>query len=332
MLLNVGHWFFKVSVNIALGLKLDDPFTMYKVFRRDCIAGLTFESNRFDFDYELLFKIVRKGYRPIEIPVNYRSRTFSEGKKVSMTRDPWTWLRAILRFRRVDLNVLEGWRASLTPKTHERYSVRAAATSHKHSCLSLSRRQCTALPGVLGITHCDVVEFAKSDAGQPIDAVKRHRILVCQAYNAVAPQRQLHSPPFRDGERPPYGRRRHRKNHYVVIVHPPDVPDQFRKSNARARRQQNRPQLRLGGLAQFQERLTEVVNMARQQSLSSVTDYRNNREPRRHRLDRSRQTPRSRAYDKTGPHDDGSGGQEPPLGFQFGPTVEGSAAGESRHG
>jgi glycosyltransferase involved in cell wall biosynthesis len=129
MLLNVGHWFFKVSVNIALGLKLDDPFTMYKVFRRDCIAGLTFESNRFDFDYELLFKIVRKGYRPIEIPVNYRSRTFSEGKKVSMTRDPWTWLRAILRFRRVDLNVLEGWRASLTPKTHERYSVRAAATT-----------------------------------------------------------------------------------------------------------------------------------------------------------------------------------------------------------
>jgi hypothetical protein len=110
---------------MALGLKLDDPFTMYKVFRRDCVAGLTFESNRFDFDYELLIKIVRKGYRPIEIPVNYRSRTFSEGKKVSVTRDPWTWLRAILKFRRVDLGVLEGWRAGLVPKVPEGAPVRA---------------------------------------------------------------------------------------------------------------------------------------------------------------------------------------------------------------
>jgi glycosyltransferase involved in cell wall biosynthesis len=138
MLLNCGHRFFKALVNTALGLKLDDPFTMYKLFRRDCIAGVTFEANRFDFDYELLIKIVRKGYRPIEIPVNYRSRTFKEGKKVSVTRDPWTWLRAIFRFRWVDLNILEGWRAGLAPKIPEavapsqalpaRRAARAAAT------------------------------------------------------------------------------------------------------------------------------------------------------------------------------------------------------------
>jgi glycosyltransferase involved in cell wall biosynthesis/2-polyprenyl-3-methyl-5-hydroxy-6-metoxy-1,4-benzoquinol methylase len=112
LLLNFGHWFFKTLVNLALHLRLDDPFTMYKVFRRDCIAGLTFEANRFDFDYELLIKIVRKGYRPTEIPVNYRSRSFSEGKKVSVARDPWTWIRAIARFRRSELDFIEGWRRS----------------------------------------------------------------------------------------------------------------------------------------------------------------------------------------------------------------------------
>jgi glycosyltransferase involved in cell wall biosynthesis/ubiquinone/menaquinone biosynthesis C-methylase UbiE len=115
-LLNFGHWFFKTMVNVVFRLKLDDPFTMYKVFRRDCIAGVTFECNRFDFDYELLIKIVRKGYKPIEIPVNYRSRSFSEGKKVSVVRDPWTWVRAIFKFRSAKLDVIEGWRASLTPK------------------------------------------------------------------------------------------------------------------------------------------------------------------------------------------------------------------------
>jgi len=122
-LLNFGHWIFKTMVNVVFGLKLDDPFTMYKVFRRDCIAGITFECNRFDFDYELLIKIVRKGYSAIEIPVNYRSRTFSEGKKVSVVRDPWTWVRAIFKFRSVDLDVIEGWRASLAPKASQELPV-----------------------------------------------------------------------------------------------------------------------------------------------------------------------------------------------------------------
>jgi glycosyltransferase involved in cell wall biosynthesis len=102
--MNVGHWFFTFLVNVLFALKLRDPFTMYKVFRRDCLYGLRFTCNRFDFDYELLTKLVRKGYRPIEIPVNYRSRGFAEGKKVSMWRDPlnWLWALAKLRLEKVD--------------------------------------------------------------------------------------------------------------------------------------------------------------------------------------------------------------------------------------
>lgn len=78
---------------------MDDPFSMFKVFRSDCIAGLTFECDRFDFDFEIVIKLLRKGYRPLEIPVNYHSRSIAEGKKVTMFRDPMTWLRALFRFR-----------------------------------------------------------------------------------------------------------------------------------------------------------------------------------------------------------------------------------------
>ncbi len=97
--MNLGHWFFAAVVYALYGLALQDPVTMFKVFRRDCLYGLTFECNRFDFDFELLLKLVRKGYRPVEIPVNYRSRSFAEGKKVSMWRDPWTWMRALVKYR-----------------------------------------------------------------------------------------------------------------------------------------------------------------------------------------------------------------------------------------
>ena len=101
--LNAGHWFFTALIDVSLGLTLRDPFTMYKVFRSECLAGLTLEANRFDFDWELLIKLVRKGYRPIEVPVRYTSRSFKEGKKVSMFRDPpgWLWAWAKYRFQRL---------------------------------------------------------------------------------------------------------------------------------------------------------------------------------------------------------------------------------------
>ena len=97
--LNFGHVLFTTVLNSLYGQHLKDPFTMYKVFRRDCLYRLTFECNRFDFDYELVIKLIRKGYRPIEISVNYRSRSFAEGKKVSMFRDPLTWIRALVKYR-----------------------------------------------------------------------------------------------------------------------------------------------------------------------------------------------------------------------------------------
>jgi hypothetical protein len=76
-----------------------DPFTMFKVFRRDCLYGLAFECNRFDFDHELVIKLVLKGYRPLEIPVNYRSRSFKQGKKIRPFRDAASWIVADLKYR-----------------------------------------------------------------------------------------------------------------------------------------------------------------------------------------------------------------------------------------
>lgn len=99
LVLNAAHWFFTFCLNASLGIWLKDPFTMYKVFRRDAIDGLTLECNRFDFDWELLIKLVRRGHRPIEIPINYESRSFKEGKKVTFFRDPLTWMVALVKYR-----------------------------------------------------------------------------------------------------------------------------------------------------------------------------------------------------------------------------------------
>jgi len=98
-LYNFGHVLFGTLLNWMFRQRLKDPFTMYKVFRRDCLHGIKLESNRFDLDFEIVIKLVRKGYSPLEIPVNYRARSFREGKKVSTFRDPITWIWALIKYR-----------------------------------------------------------------------------------------------------------------------------------------------------------------------------------------------------------------------------------------
>ena len=62
---NLGHLLFTFFINILYGQRMKDPFTMFKVFRRDCLHNLKFECNRFDFDFELVIKLIRKGYLPL---------------------------------------------------------------------------------------------------------------------------------------------------------------------------------------------------------------------------------------------------------------------------
>jgi glycosyltransferase involved in cell wall biosynthesis len=99
IIMNVGGVMFRALFNALFATCLTDPTTMYKVLRADCLAGLTFSCNRFDFDYELLANLICAGFRPLEVPVSYESRGFDQGKKIRLLRDPPSWVWAILRCR-----------------------------------------------------------------------------------------------------------------------------------------------------------------------------------------------------------------------------------------
>jgi len=92
-LMNAGHVFFTTLINLLYGQHMKDPFTMFKVFRSDGLFGLTFQARHFDFDHELVIKLVLRHYPPREFSVNYRSRSYKEGKKVNMFKEPFRWLR-----------------------------------------------------------------------------------------------------------------------------------------------------------------------------------------------------------------------------------------------
>ena len=99
ILLNFGGILFHGLFNVLFGTKLTDPTTMYKVFRRDCLEHFTLTGNRFDLDFELVGKLIRAGFPPLEIPVGYRSRSYAEGKKIRIIHDPLLWIRIMFKTR-----------------------------------------------------------------------------------------------------------------------------------------------------------------------------------------------------------------------------------------
>jgi glycosyltransferase involved in cell wall biosynthesis len=104
--MNFGGMLFHGLFNLLFSTRLTDPTSMYKVFRADCLEGLQFSCDRFDFDFELLGKLIRSGFIPLEIPVSYTSRGFEQGKKIRIFRDPWTWVAAILKCRFTSLGAV----------------------------------------------------------------------------------------------------------------------------------------------------------------------------------------------------------------------------------
>ena len=84
--------------NVLTGLNVTDMEVGYKVFRRDVLARITLESNRFGFEPEVTVKVARLGCRVYEVPIRYYGRTYEQGKKITW-RDGVAALFHILRYR-----------------------------------------------------------------------------------------------------------------------------------------------------------------------------------------------------------------------------------------
>ncbi len=93
-----GNMLLTWSTNVLFFTRLTDVLTCYKVLRSDVARALDLRCNGFDFDAEITCRLLRSGYKIVELPVTYRPRTVDEGKKLT-PRVGWSVLMAILRVR-----------------------------------------------------------------------------------------------------------------------------------------------------------------------------------------------------------------------------------------
>ena len=69
--------------NILYGCKITDMETCYKAFRRNVLDDIEIKAQRYDFEVEITAKVIKKGFKIKEVPISYKGRTYSEGKKIS---------------------------------------------------------------------------------------------------------------------------------------------------------------------------------------------------------------------------------------------------------
>ena len=99
------HYIGNVGLSlITMGLylrRITDMETGYKMMTKDVINSLNLKSNRFEFEPEITAKIIKRGYKIIEIPISYNSRSFKEGKKITVM-DGVKALYYLIRYRFMD--------------------------------------------------------------------------------------------------------------------------------------------------------------------------------------------------------------------------------------
>jgi len=73
----------------------------YKAFTKNLIKKIEVKTNNFDYDNELICKILKHGYKIIDVPIHYYPRSYSEGKKINW-KHGFKILWTIIKIRFVD--------------------------------------------------------------------------------------------------------------------------------------------------------------------------------------------------------------------------------------
>lgn len=79
----IGNKLLSITTSILYLVKLTDMETCYKVFKREVVEHMKLKAKRFDFEPEITTKIIRRGYKILEVPIKYNPRNFKEGKKIT---------------------------------------------------------------------------------------------------------------------------------------------------------------------------------------------------------------------------------------------------------
>jgi dolichol-phosphate mannosyltransferase len=80
---------------------ITDTLTAYKLYPASIVKSIRVRTSGFETDHEITAKLVRRGCRIVEEPIEYLPRSFEAGKKIK-ARDGFVAVWTLLKYRFVD--------------------------------------------------------------------------------------------------------------------------------------------------------------------------------------------------------------------------------------
>ena len=102
---DVGPWLMNRVLTILgavlFGQAISDLLTGYKVYPLEFLRSINIKTHGFETDHELTAKLIRNGFKIVEVPISYVPRSVAEGKKIRF-RDGIIAIGTLIRFKFLD--------------------------------------------------------------------------------------------------------------------------------------------------------------------------------------------------------------------------------------
>ena len=97
----VANKLLTTATNIFTNLNMTDMETGYKVFKRECLRDITLREKSFGIEPEITMKLAKKKFIFYEVPISYKGRSYSDGKKITI-KDAFRAIYCIIKYRFFD--------------------------------------------------------------------------------------------------------------------------------------------------------------------------------------------------------------------------------------
>ena len=98
----LGNRFLSLVTSLLYGQWITDMETCYKLFPKKAVEEMKLSAKRFDFEPEITAKLLKKGYKILEVPITTKPRGYNEGKKLNTIKDGSIALWTLFKYRFLD--------------------------------------------------------------------------------------------------------------------------------------------------------------------------------------------------------------------------------------
>lgn len=94
-----GNRFLSLVTSILYQQWITDMETCYKLFPKEALSGVKLNARGFEFEPEITVKLLKKGFKILEIPISANPRGYDEGKKINTVKDGIRAFTTLIKYR-----------------------------------------------------------------------------------------------------------------------------------------------------------------------------------------------------------------------------------------